>query len=256
MVRRAFGYAALALLGMSLAGCESEEIGDTEKVFSAPVWAGPESLEYQLRRREPIEGYCTYLTAPGAETTTLSALCMDAEGEGHRDDTVAIVDSQTLEPISSERVTINQDRETRDERFATYNPPSEVIVELTSIDLGGEDDPEHFEASRELPEPTESAPDPGWYDEASLFWLVRGIPLEEGFEGRFANVNIGIARIVGVDIEVEEMEEVTVPAGTFMTWSIRVESSITNRFWVDVEAPHRVVRARLEDTTFELTGWD
>jgi hypothetical protein len=52
------------------------------------------------------------------------------------------------------------------------------------------------------------------------------------------------------------MEEVTVPAGTFMTWSIRVESSITNRFWVDVEAPHRVIRARLEDTTFELIGWE
>jgi hypothetical protein len=256
MLQRAFGFATLALLGLALVGCGSEEIGDTEKIFGAPVWTGPETMEYRLRRQEPIEGYCTYTTEPDGETSTLSALCMDAEGEGHRDDTVAIVRTETLDPVSSERVTINQDSETRDERLATYNPPAEVIIELTSIDLSGDEDAEHFEAGRDLPQPTESAPDPGWYDEASLFWLVRGIPLEDGFEGRYANVNIGIARIVGVDVEVEEMEEVTVPAGTFMTWSIRVESSITNRFWVDVEAPHRVVRARLEDTTFELMGWE
>lgn len=250
------GLVALAMLGLSLVACSSEEIGDTERIFSAPVWSGPETMEYQLRERDPIDGYCTYITEPGEQRTTLSALCRDAAGEGHSDDTAAVVDSATLEPISSERITINRDRETRDERRATYEPPTEVVIELTSIDLSGEEEPSHFEASRDLPGPTESAPQPGWYDETSLFWLMRGIPLEEGFEGRYANVNIGIARVVGADVEVEEMEEVTVPAGTFMTWSIRVESSITNRFWVDVEAPHRVIRARLEDTTFELIGWE
>jgi hypothetical protein len=130
------------------------------------------------------------------------------------------------------------------------------VITLQRSDLSGEDDVEEYEAERELPQPTDDAPEPGWYDETSLFWLVRGIPLQEGFEGRYANVNIGIARVVGADVKVEGIEEVTVPAGTFRAWSIRVESSITNRFWVDVESPHRVVRARLEDTTFELTGWE
>jgi hypothetical protein len=256
MLRTSLLLAGVVTLGLSLAACQTQQIGDTERIFVAPVWTGPETLEYQLRRRDPIEGYCTYLTEPGPERTTLTTDCVDAEGVGHSDDTVALVDAQTLEPISSERIRIDVDMGERNEHRATYQPPDEVVISQTTIDLVDEDVDEVHEVARELPEPTEDAPDPGWYDEASLFWLMRGIPLEDGFEGRYANVNIGIARIVGVDVEVDGIEEVTVPAGTFQAWSIRVESSITNRFWVDVEAPHRVVRARLEDTTFELTGWE
>lgn len=256
MLRTSMWLAGAIALGLSLAACQSQEIGDTERIFAAPVWTGEERMEYQLRRRDPIEGYCTYITEPGPDQSTLTTDCVDAEGVGHSDDTVAIVDAQTLEPISSERIRIDLDLETRNEHRGTYHPPEDVVISLKRSDLSGEDDLEEYEADRELPQPTDDAPEPGWYDETSLFWLVRGIPLEEGFEGRYANVNIGIARVVGADVEVEGVEEVTVPAGTFQAWSIRVDSSITNRFWVDVEAPHRVVRARLEDTTFELTGWE
>jgi hypothetical protein len=241
--------------GLMFLACGSDDIGDTERIFVAPTWTGAETLEYELYDRE-LRGYCTHRTEPGEGELRLTTECTDSRGEGHRDDTLAVVDPLTLEPISAERVIVDQDRKTRTVYGGLYMPPAEVIVTNSSADLSGEDEKETYEASRELPAPTESAPDPGWYDETSLFWLMRGIPLEEGFEGRFANVNIGVARVVGADVEVEGIEEVEVPAGTFMAYSIRVKSSITNRFWVDVDAPHRVVQARLEGNTFELVSWE
>lgn len=255
MLRRLPVLVPVLLSGLFLFACGSEEVGDTEKIFVAPVWTGSETFEYELYERE-LSGYCTYRTEPEGDVLRLITECTDAAGEGHRDDTTAVVDPQTLEPIEAKRVVIDTERETETIYAGTYEPPKHVVVSLTSVDLTGKDEDETFEADRELPPATESAPKPGWYDETSLFWLIRGIPLEEGFKGRYANVNVGIGRIVGADVEVEGIEEVEVPAGTFRAYSIRVESSITNRFWVDVEAPHRVVKARLERTTFELVSWE
>ena len=42
--------------------------------------------------------------------------------------------------------------------------------------------------SRDLPEPTEEWPTPGWYDDESLFWLVRGVELREDYEDHYTHV--------------------------------------------------------------------
>lgn len=247
------GLLALAAVFL-LAACESEDIGTTTRIFAGPAWTGPETFDYELRIRDEVTGFCTYETDPGNDgALTLKSLCTDSGGKGHRDDSTATVDPQTLEPIESERVIFNADSGVRTTRKAEYDPP-QVTISLLAVDTDTDEVKQQFDTTRDLPQQQEGEPPPGWYDEASLFWLMRGIPLEDGFEGRYANVNIGTAQINGADVKVDGQEEVEVPAGTFRVWQIRVESSITNRFWVEVEAPHRVIQARLEDTTFRLTG--
>ncbi len=254
-MRRLLWLVPAVLGGLVLVACGSESLGHTEKVFEAPAWTGAEQFEYELRDPD-LHGYCTHTTESGPDgTTILATACTDAEGKGYHDDTTAKVDSQTLEPLQTTRTIVNIDDGTETFREANYNPPDKVDISLVQTEL---DDPSQvkrqYDTTRDLPVADKDSPDPGWYDESSLFWLVRGIPLEPGFKGRFANVNISTVQLVGVEIEVEGQEKVEVPAGTFMAWNIRVKSSVTNRFWVEVDAPHRVVKARLEETTFELTS--
>ncbi len=83
---------------------------------------------------------------------------------------------------------------------------------------------------------------------------MRGIPLREGFEGSFTNVNAR-SSVFSAEVAVEEMEEVEVPAGTFQAWKVRLETStVTQLIWVEAEAPHRVIRARIERLTYELAA--
>jgi hypothetical protein len=50
---------------------------------------------------------------------------------------------------------------------------------------------------------------------------------------------------------------VTVPAGSFETWRVSIQTaSITQRIWVEVAAPHRMIKARIERDTYELTSFE
>ena len=49
--------------------------------------------------------------------------------------------------------------------------------------------------------------------------------------------------------------DVTVPAGKFTAWRIRYQREESIYYvWVDAAAPQRMVKARVEDVIYELTG--
>ncbi len=114
------------------------------------------------------------------------------------------------------------------------------------------------ETERKLPEPTETSPDPGYYDDESLLWLVRGMDLREGYEVSYQNVNAGTGQTFPVDLKVEGQETVRVPAGEFTAWKVRVRTaSVTQFVWVEAEGSRRLVKARIEgieDVIYELTA--
>ncbi|GBD23638.1 hypothetical protein HRbin29_01307 [bacterium HR29] len=216
----------------------------TSKIFRAPPWNGPETYRYQLVQREHLYGYCELKTLPDAEPgkTKLERRCYDEEG--FRDDGSALVDSATLQPFASTRVNFDPRRNRTATRTAVYGPEE---VTLT-LDLDGE----LRTATRKLPKPDEASPDPGWYDDESMLWLVRGIPLEEGWKGAYHNVSVGTAQVAVAEVTVLRKTRVTVPAGAFDAWEVLVRSSITNRIWVNASAPHQIVKAQIEQITYEL----
>lgn len=249
----------VAALGAALvvAACGSGSDAPTSKIFNAPAWEGAETATYELLNDRELYGICTLETEPNGDTLTVRRLCGDAQDEGFRDDGMAVVDAETLQPMESERDRIIVDQGERVIQNGEYGDDA-VVIEYNQFELGNRDNVlEAFTTERELPEPDEESPDPGYYDDESLFWLLRGIPLEEGWEGAYHNVNLGVARVVVAEVLVEERETVEVPAGEFDTWRIRVRTeSIAQRVWIEVDEPHRMIRAEIEDLTYELDSFE
>lgn len=243
---------ALLLAGM-LAACGSDEEKQISKVFEAPAWQGEESFDYRLLRVEDDEPYgeCTLEVKPNHDgpNTQLNLLCTDGN---NRDDGTALVEPQTLRPISSTRTVTHPEDDERLSFTALYEPP---IVRFISDESG-----KTRETTRDLPQPDDLSPDPGYYDDVSLLWLVRGIPLRVDFEGSFENISAGTGQTFRVDLKVEGQETIEVPAGEFLTWKVRLRTaSITNLYWIEVADPHRLIKARIkgvQDVNYELVSGD
>lgn len=239
---------AALVAGLAVAACGSEAAKPHSAVFGSPPWQAAETLQYDLTQKSvDNEATCTLKTDPaGNGQATLSRLCSD--NRGNKDDGVATVDNATLEPKESTRTTFDADANRTTTHTVVYSD-SQATFETTSRG-------KTRSTTRDLPAPTEAVPEPAWYDDESLLWLVRGIKLEEGYEATYTHViNAGQPRVLSVDLNVRATENIEVPAGKFNTWRIRVsrESSVYT-IWVDVAAPHLVVRALIEDSTYELVS--
>jgi hypothetical protein len=237
----------MALAALVVA-CDTGNDQATSKLFAAPPWQSNESLAYNLvDQGNNVYGKCVLETKldiqPGR--TQLNRLCGD-DGP-HRDDGSVTVDSKTLLPIESMRVIADSKAGKRTSFSASYGD--------NAVKLKADDNGKIRDTSRDLPKPDDRSPDPGYYDDEALLWLARGVPLRKDFEGAYHDINAGNAQVVTVDVKVESQERVKVPAGEFTAWRVRIRtSSVTQYVWVDVEAPNRVVRARIERLTYELTA--
>lgn len=238
-------------LAVALSSCAESNDRTLSKVFVAPPWTGDERNEYDLiDEGGDLYGTCVLETDVDAEPgkTRLSRLC--ANEPRYRDDGTVLVDSRTLVPLEAARVRTDAEKNERVAALSVYEPP---IVKFTFDDKG-----KVRETERELPEPTETSPDPGYYDDESLLWLVRGMDLREGYEVSYQNVNAGTGQTFPVDLRVEGQETVRVPAGEFTAWKVRVRTaSVTQFVWVEAEGSRRLVKARIEgieDVIYELTA--
>jgi hypothetical protein len=240
--------AAALVASLAVAACGSDEAKPHSAVFVAPPWQAAEVLRYDLTQKGvDNEAACTLKIDPARDgQATLSRLCSD--NRGNKDDGVATVDNATLAPKTSTRTTFAAEANRTTTHTVAYDG-AQATFETTS---GGKT----RTTTRDLPAVTEAVPEPAWYDDESLLWLVRGIKLEEGYEATYTHViNAGRPRALSVDVSVHATENIEVPAGKFTTWRIRIsrESSVYT-VWVDVASPHRVVRALIEDSTYELVS--
>ena len=170
-----FALAAFACGLLVVAGCTSDDDIATSKIFTGPPWQDGEKSVYRVTD-QGVDGVgtCTLETDVEFEPghTKLSRSC--ANGPYH-DDGSAIVDSATLAPVSSTRTALDGTQN----RSSTYTVEYNGETAHFKADTNGS----VRETDRDLPKPDEQSPDPGWYDEESLLWLARGIPLQEGWSG-------------------------------------------------------------------------
>lgn len=237
-----------AIAAALFAACGSDEERTISKVFQAAPWQGAETLTYNLSRRgEPSAGACVLTTEPDFEPgkTRLRQSCTSDQ---HTDEGSVVVDAQTLKPDFATRIATDAEKNRRTTWTNTY----EAIVVRFEADTNGS----VSRTTRDLPKPSPLSPDPGWYEDGSLLWLVRGLPLRDGFAASYMHViNAGQPRVLPVDISIESPQAVKVPAGTFTAWRVLIKrENTTYSFWVDQQAPQRVVKARIEDVTYELTA--
>ena len=229
------------------------EAEPTAAVFVEAPWHGEERLYYEFKQRTNLYGLCEFQTNidEAAGTTELVQRCIDAEESLYRDDRSVTVDSDTLEPISSERVIVNEKDQQVETKSVVY-PADRVFASFLSV--SGENE---YGATRYLPQPSVDVPRPTWYDDNTLMWLARGIDFATTEELTFTDVNPTTVTVFNVGLLVEGQEDVDVPAGKFQAWKIRFTTkTVTHRVWIDIESPHRVVKAQVENGTYELTGFE
>lgn len=220
-------------------------------VFVSPPWQGMETYNYNLLDQgNNLTGTCVLKTVPdqpAAGQTQLEYPC--GNGAGDTDNRLVVVDSKTLVPIRSTRITFDKKKNSTTTVTSEYGDGK--------VQLKFDDNGTLHAVSRDLPKPTTESPDPGYYDDAALFWVVRGIPLQKGYQGAYTDVNASASggQVFTARVNVDATGALTVPAGTFQTFRIRLDTdSITQYFWVNAAAPHQVIRAKIEDTVFELSG--
>ncbi len=237
-----------ALTGAVLfSACASNDERTLSKVFVRAPWIANETNEYNLViENDELYGTCTLETKlkDDGTNTRLNRLCGDGE---NRDDGTALVDPATLRPIESQRSSQRKDKHVS--FTSTYH-------DETSVTFVSDENGKTRQTERELPKPDSNSPDPGYYDDESLLWLVRGIELREGYEGTYQNISAGTGQTFWVDLKVERQERIKVPAGEFTAWKVRISTGTVTQFaWVDVESPNRLVQARIngvQDVTYKL----
>jgi len=249
LIRRTIAISLWVGGGLLAVACAPSSPSAHPAIVETVRWTTNETLHYDLvAQGGDVDGRCILTTELDAEpgATRLSHLCADID-ELHRDDRIATVDAATLAPRSSSRVIADLE----DNRRTTFT----TAYDEQGVRLSANQDGDLNETTREIPEATDDVPDPAWYDDETLFWIVRSVPLHEGFEGRYTNVNAANGRVFDVKVEVDGTERITVPAGEFDCWTVRIETdSVVQRFWIEREAPHRVIRARIERINYVLTS--
>ena len=245
----ALAWTAVAVLLIAVASaCSGDSNPTISKVFKAPPWQSAERYTYDLRDQgNKLSGTCELKTTPEKEPgkTLLEHLCGNPDGD--RDDRNVTVDSKTLMPFGGSRAIFDSKKKTTTTFTSTYTPPK--------VTFKADENGNVHNTERDLPTPDKDSPDPGYYDDESLFWVVRGVPLEKGWEGTYDDVNASNGRIFTATIKVEATETVEVPAGKFTAWRIRLDTnSVTQFFWVDEAAPHAVLEATIESITYKLTS--
>lgn len=237
--------AAAAAIAASACASDTEVV--SSKVFAGAPWQGGEELTYLVTNRG-IEGAGTCRFITPAERTGPARFEQHCAKDEFGDERVVIADAATLEPASAERTNTDNKKHTAVTHTITY--------EGTEATFTTDDGKKSRSTTRPLPVPGGASPNPGWYDDDSLFWLARGLPQREGWKGGYTHViNAGQPRVLAVSVEVQKPEAIRVPAGAFQAWRVRFQRDNTVYvLWVDAEAPHRVVRAQIEDVRYELSS--
>lgn len=230
------------VLPLLLSGCTLSAEFQPLRVGSVP-WQDGESSIYRVTDQEGTGiGSAQFDIRAGGETVDETGWTIRREirAQGVQEIATVEVSAETLRPLTS---TLMRTSEAGQESADSIYSSGQVDTELNSTQ-------QVFTAVR-YQVPTDAR------DQRTVLMLVRTLPLESGYATRI-NSYLPIAALLDrVEVNVTRREEVTVPAGTFDTWRVRLEaqSDETIIAWFGTDAPHPLIK--FEDTgseaVFELT---
>lgn len=252
-MRSVASAALIATITLSIAmACleQGEACAQGESVIETIPWPDAERAEYVWLDHETLEecgsGTLTVERQGDEYEFTLhfdDALSAD-DDEVSSDTSTIVVDAETLDPsfVRRERVIDGEEEAVEGE----YDREAE---EIRVIEFEGDDDP------RTVPRRLD---DDVYYDnEASLF-LWRTIRLEVDHIATYNTVLVnqgGATR--EVELHVDGLEEVEVPAGTFDAWKVEISTGDVNQVVFVADTPERqVVYYDNSVQIFELTSYE
>jgi hypothetical protein len=224
-----FGFAALRLcvIYFLLAACGQPEIQPLS--FNAAPWRAGESSNYQITAQNgSAAGTARFTLLPGDRQSNPGgwSIQREIESQGVREVFVVEVDKEDQRPSTSTLTRIsNQGQEFEK---ATYNNGA-VDIELTS--LMSVTTNHHIDVPSDI------------RIESTLVQLVRALPLAAGYATRLNSFSPATGVVDRITLQVIKREQITVPAGTFDTWQVELDTGQNkSSVWINREAPNVLVK--------------
>jgi len=221
---------------MAACSTDSGELVARDIVSEIP-WKAPESAQYRLLLGDDVKGSgkLRLFESNGVLVIEQSFQFPDIDVT---DIVILEVDPQTLRPRAEERVIDGP--EGKRECQATYGASSATIEQKTQED----------KRTDELSVP------PQHYDSWSDLFLWRTIEFFEGQELKYVDVSscsLAKPELISPVLKVKQVEDVTVPAGTFQAWRLEFRAKgRTQKAWYADDERRTLVRYDNGDLVFEL----
>ena len=222
---------------------DSGELVERDIVSEIPWTAAGEKATYRLLQGDDLKG--TGVLAIGSPVDPGSLRLQQSfeiPDENITDEASVAVNIETLRPLVVTRVIDGP--EGKRECQASYSELRVVIDQKAGKDKRTDEldlPPEHYES---------------WSD----IFLWRTIEFFVGNEVKYVDVlSCSLAKpdLLSVVLNVKEIEEVTVPAGTFQAWRLEIRSGgRTQKAWYADDARRTLVRYDNGDLVFELESID
>ena len=242
--RGGFVAAALVALAALLAACASStRVAETDSVVSRVAFIDGEATEYRLIDRDGVAvGTGRFTTSRGDGTWVLTQTYEDAAGVVV-DESIVVVDAETLQPRSTERV-ITRGGEVEVVTASYEDADGGRTVRATHLE--GDDERTRTIDINEYD-----------YEDQSSLWLWRSLALGEGLDVRYTTVDPREGGRVTANVMQVDRQELETPFGlTYDTWVLQIRTGReTVNVWIHVEPPHQVVRFDNGRLFFELE-WD
>lgn len=235
--------AAPLLLLAAAAACDeggTAPLSDSGPVLGTIPWAAPETATYNISQGDTV-GKARFQILAGTESFVFIQK-FDIPDNQVTDEITVEADAGTLAPVRVDRTTVDIDPDINRTCEATYGQGQVTVVQKD------EDD----ESTDEISVPSTH------YDSWTDLFLWRTIDFKEGFETRYSDVlscNPRESEVITVSLEVKGLETVTVPAGSFSVWHLKVDSGgSTQDAWYSTDDSRVLVKYDNGPQRFELTS--
>lgn len=223
-------------LFLTLAGCG---VGSAEfqslSVGEAP-WTDGEVTLYQITNSAGEDAGQMRITLSTLDSE--SRLMQREVGGLFRENLEITMKASNLRPIGSHLTRTHNDGE--EQITATYNG-SKVNMQFTTK--------RNVTTDEQVSIPSDS------YDYRSIMMLLRALPLENGYATKINGYLPISGSLERMEIIVNRSETVEVPAGSFQTWKVLMNTrSNRSTAWLSAEAPYLLVKYEdgANGATFEL----
>lgn len=233
----------LVLPLLLLAACDSggtTPLSDSGPVLGAIPWTTPETARYNIRQGDTTG--TGELSILAGQDTLVFVQNFAVPENNVTDEITAQTDPKTLRPIKVQRVI--KDPDFQRECIATYSNGAVTVLQRDEND-------EHTD---QLSLPTTH------YDSWTDLFLWRTLDFSEGYTTRYADVlscNPRQSEVITMVLEVKGIEQVTVPAGLFEAWHLKIESGSSKQdAWYSTDPSRILVKYDNGPQLFELVSVD
>ena len=229
---------ALAIVTLALLFLACEDATQPADIAGRPVWAPGEQAEYRL-----LDGRKEIGRALLSVEREGDAFVLRQEFKAERvTDTVAIHVSETdLKPRKVHRVVDGEDG--RIQLDVEYVDGRAIV---------------HADNGEERNSESNAVPAFA-YDNWEGLFLWRTVPLDDDYRAAYHSMVTAVPRKPAASkktIEVEKREQVSVPAGSFDTWKLKVSGGgASETAWIGIDGAHPVVKYDNGTAVFELLGF-